>query len=79
MTGPVRVRTTRSRRHAARVATVATVVVMGCYLVAVLSLNLLVARRLTEQADARIAARLSTLGRASPEALKQSAGIRRRG
>ncbi len=49
----------------------ATVVVMGCYLVAVLSLNLLVARRLTEQADARIAARLSTLGRASPEALKQ--------
>ena len=65
-------RTTRSRRlHAARVATVATVVVMGCYLVAVLSLNLLVARRLTEQADARIAARLSTLGRASPEALKQ--------
>jgi signal transduction histidine kinase len=62
--------TRRSRRlHAARVATVATVVVMTCYLIAVLSLNLLVARRLTEQADARIAARLSGLIVASPATL----------
>ncbi len=61
----------RSRRlHAARVATVATVVVMACYVVAVLSLNLLVARRLTEQADARIAVRLSQTARETPEALR---------
>jgi len=65
------VNTTRSRRlHAARVATVATVVVMACYLVAVLLLNLLVARRLTEQADARIATRLAGLSRDSPATLK---------
>ncbi len=63
----------RSRRlHAARVATVATAVVMACYVVGVLSLNLLVARRLTEQADARIAVRLSQAMRETPQALRSS-------
>jgi signal transduction histidine kinase len=43
---------------------------MACYVVAVLSLNLLVARRLTEQADARMAARLSQTERETPRALR---------
>jgi signal transduction histidine kinase len=54
------------------VATVATAVVMACYVVAVLSLNLLVARRLTEQADARIVDRLSQAAKATPQALRLS-------
>lgn len=59
-----------SRRiHATKVATVATAVVLACYVVAVLVLNLLVARRLTEQADARIAARLAVAQRAAPQTL----------
>jgi two-component system sensor histidine kinase TctE len=45
---------------------------MACYVVAVLSLNLLVARRLTEQADARIAVRLSQTARETPRALRSS-------
>lgn len=52
-------RASRTRRlHAARVATVATVVVMACYVAAAFSLNLLVARRLTAQADARLTVHL---------------------
>ena len=50
----------------------ATAVVMVCYVVAVLSLNLFVARRLTEQADARIADRLSQGAKATPQALRSS-------
>jgi signal transduction histidine kinase len=56
------------------VATVATAVVMACYVVAVLSLNLLVARRLTEQADARLAVRLSQTARETPQALRTAPG-----
>ncbi len=49
----------RTRRlHAARVATVATVVVMACYVAAAFALNLLVASRLTAQADARLTVHL---------------------
>jgi signal transduction histidine kinase len=64
----VSIRSSR-RIHATKVATVATLVVLACYVVAVLSLNLLVARRLTQQADARIAARLSAAAKAAPGTL----------
>lgn len=50
----------RSRRlHAARVAAAATAVVIACYIAAALLLNVLVASRLTAQADARLALRVS--------------------
>lgn len=59
-----------SRRiHATKVATAATVVVLACYVVAAVSLNLLVARRLTQQADTRIADRLAAAAKAAPGAL----------
>jgi signal transduction histidine kinase len=64
----VKVRSSR-RIHATKVATVATAVVLACYIIAALVLNLLVARRLTEQADARIAARLAVAQRADPRTL----------
>lgn len=53
-------RPSRTRRlHTARVATTATVVVMACYVAAAFSLNLLVARRLTAQVDARLTVHLN--------------------
>lgn len=56
-------------------ATVATLVVLACYVVAVLSLNLLVARRLTQQADARIATRLAAAAKAAPVTLTSPAPV----
>jgi signal transduction histidine kinase len=52
-------RTTRA--HAARVAAVATLVVMAVYVVAVFVLNLVVDNRLTHDADVRLADRLAHL------------------
>jgi signal transduction histidine kinase len=58
------VSTKRDRRlHAARVAAVATAVVMVCYFTAVIALNLLVVHRLTAQADTRLSQRLVEAGR----------------
>jgi signal transduction histidine kinase/CheY-like chemotaxis protein len=60
------VRNSESRRsHAAKVATIATVIVMGCYVIAALVLNLAVVHRLTSQADVRLAERLSDVGKLS--------------
>lgn len=61
----------RSRHlHAARVATAATAVVIACYVAAVFSLNLLVANRLTAQADARLAVRVSDATKQLPSISK---------
>lgn len=46
------------RLHAARVAAVAAVIVLACYLVAVVVLNVFVVQRLTSQADLRLTERL---------------------
>ncbi len=52
--------TERSRRlHAARVAAVATAVVMVVYLVSVFAITVLVSHRLTEEMDARLALQLA--------------------
>ncbi|MGO8872833.1 MAG: sensor histidine kinase [Acidimicrobiales bacterium] len=51
--------------HAVRVATVATVVVMASYVIAVIALNLFVAHRLTAQADSRLAQSLATAKRST--------------
>jgi two-component system sensor histidine kinase CiaH len=60
------VRSTESRRpHAAKVATVATVIVMACYVIAALVLNLVVVHRLTAQADVRLTERLADVGKLS--------------
>jgi signal transduction histidine kinase len=52
------------------VATAATAVVIACYVVAVFSLNLLVANRLTGQADARLAVRLAEATKQLPSISK---------
>jgi signal transduction histidine kinase len=60
------VRSSESRRtHASKVATIATVIVMACYVIAVLVLNLVVVHRLTAQADVRLAERLADVGKLS--------------
>lgn len=67
-------RVSRTRRlHAARVATVATVVVMACYVAAAFSLNLLVASRLTAQADARLTVHLEDAATKLPAVTKTPA------
>ncbi len=59
--------TERSRRgHAARVAAIATVVVICAYAVAVAALNMLVVQRLTNQADARLSQRLTEVSSHAP-------------
>jgi signal transduction histidine kinase len=50
--------TAEHRRHAAKVAAGATAVVLICYVVAVVVLNVLVVHRLTAQADARLSEHL---------------------
>jgi signal transduction histidine kinase len=55
---------------------VATIVVLACYVLGVISLNLLVARRLTEQADARIAARLVVATKEGPGSLTSAVSDR---
>jgi signal transduction histidine kinase len=47
-----------NRSHAAKVAAVATVIVMGCYVIGVVILNFVVVNRLTTEVDARLAQRL---------------------
>lgn len=44
--------------HAARVAAVATLLVMGCYVIGVVVLNFIVVHRLTTEVDARLSERL---------------------
>lgn len=52
--------TERSRRlHAARVAAMATAVVLVVYVIAVIALNVVVARRLTAQVDLRLSSQLA--------------------
>lgn len=51
------------RSHATKVAIVATVIVMACYVLAALIFNLVVVHRLTAQADARLAAQLVEVGK----------------
>ncbi|HWE70201.1 MAG TPA: HAMP domain-containing sensor histidine kinase [Acidimicrobiales bacterium] len=46
------------RLHAARVAAIAAVIVLACYLIAVVVLNIFVVHRLTSQADTRLTERL---------------------
>ena len=59
-------RSSESRRtHAAKVAIAATVIVMACYVIAALVLNLVVVHRLTAQADLRLAERLADVGKLS--------------
>ena len=59
-------RSSESRRtHAATVASSATVIVMACYVIAALVLNLVVVHRLTAQADVRLAERLADVGKLS--------------
>jgi signal transduction histidine kinase len=52
-----------NRSHAAKVAAVATMIVMGCYVVAVVVLNFTVANRLTTEVDTRLSARLVSANR----------------
>ncbi len=52
----------RLRIHAARVATVATLVVLGCYALCAFGLRVFVTHRLTAQADVRIEAALLRAG-----------------
>jgi len=60
------VKNSESRRaHAAKVAIVATVIVVACYVIGALIFNLVVVHRLTAQADARLASRLSDIGKLS--------------
>jgi len=47
-----------NRSHAAKVAAVATLLVMACYVVAVVVLNLVVVHRLTTEVDVRLSERL---------------------
>ncbi len=67
-TAPAPVRSPRRSRqlHAARVATVATVVVMAAYLLGAVALNLVVVNRLTAQADARLSQRLAEAEHPTP-------------
>jgi signal transduction histidine kinase len=52
-------RTTAAHRlHAAKVAAIAAVIVLACYLIAVVVLNIFVGHRLTSQADLRLSERL---------------------
>ncbi|HEX3460319.1 MAG TPA: HAMP domain-containing sensor histidine kinase [Acidimicrobiales bacterium] len=46
------------RLHAARVAAIAAVIVLACYLIAVVVLNIFVVQRLTNQTDVRLSERL---------------------
>ena len=48
----------RNRSHAAKVAAVATMIVMVCYVIGVVILNLSVVNRLTTEVDARLSSRL---------------------
>jgi two-component system sensor histidine kinase CiaH len=58
------VRDNESRRtHAAKVAIVATVIVVACYVIGALMFNLVVVHRLTAQADVRLAKRLADIGK----------------
>jgi signal transduction histidine kinase len=60
------VKNSESRRaHAAKVASVATVIVVACYVIGALIFNLVVVHRLTAQADVRLAGRLSDIGKLS--------------
>ncbi|HUD16693.1 MAG TPA: HAMP domain-containing sensor histidine kinase [Acidimicrobiales bacterium] len=64
----------RSRRfHAARVAVAATAVVMVCYVLGVVALNVVVVNRLTSQADVRLAQRLAQAKSPSPPVTSTSA------
>lgn len=60
------------RHHAARVATIATIVVIGAYVLAVGTLNLVVVQRLTAQADARLSQRLAEVPTSSLPASEPS-------
>lgn len=53
----------RNRSHAAKVAAVATTIVMGCYVIGVVVLNLSVVNRLTTEVDARLSQRLAAANR----------------
>lgn len=53
------------RSHAAKVAVVATVIVMASYVIAALVLNLVVVHRLTAQTDARLSEKLADAGKLS--------------
>ena len=55
---------------AAKVAAVATVVIAGVYIIGVIVLNLVVARHMTDQNDARLAGRI-TAAQHDPAALSQ--------
>lgn len=54
---------TPNRAHAAKVAAVATMIVMGCYVIALVVLNFTVANRLTNEVDTRLSARLVSVNR----------------
>jgi signal transduction histidine kinase len=55
--------TTARRRQAAKVAAVATILVMACYIVGVIVLNIVVVNRLTTEVDGRLAERLKDANR----------------
>ncbi|HXQ18551.1 MAG TPA: HAMP domain-containing sensor histidine kinase [Acidimicrobiales bacterium] len=55
--------TSSNRTHAARVAAVATALVMACYVIGVLVLNSFVVHRLTHEVDARLSTRLADANR----------------
>ena len=60
------VKVQRARRlHAARVAIVATLIVMGCYVTGAVAFNLSVAHRLTGEVDARLANRADDIARSA--------------
>ena len=52
-----------NRSHATRVAAIATLLVMACYVIGVLVLNFVVVHRLTTEVDARLAERLAGANR----------------
>ena len=55
--------TKANRSHAAKVAAVATAIVMGCYVIGVIVLNIVVVHRLTTEVDARLSQRLADANR----------------
>ena len=54
-----------NRSHAAKVAAVATMLVMACYAMGVVVLNIVVVHRLTTEVDARLSGRLAEVNRLS--------------
>ena len=55
-----------NRSHAAKVAAVATLLVMGCYVIGVVILNIVVIHRLTTEVDGRLSSRLAESEPADP-------------